>query len=73
MPTEEQCYAKHEEINNKLNEIKLSIARLPAEIFSKADDRFATKITQTIVYTMLATIFFAVLGSLVSTVVKAFN
>lgn len=47
--TAEQCYQQHKELNNNINEIKISIAELPDKIMEKAETKFASKLTEKIV------------------------
>jgi hypothetical protein len=69
--TQEQCFKQHEDVNNKLNDILIKLAELPEKVLEKADKKFASKLTERIVYTMVTIICLGVLTALVSTVVKA--
>ena len=55
------CYEKHSGIQKKLNGIEVTLAKLPEELFNKFEKKFASKMTERVVYVMLGTIFLAVL------------
>lgn len=60
-------------IKDSINEIKITIAQLPEVFMGKCENKFASKVTEKIVYTMIGIICVGVLTALLSTVVKAFN
>lgn len=56
---------KIDDIKNEIGEMKIMLAGLPEKMFEKADQRYAGKPTEKIVYGMVGLILVIVLTSLV--------
>lgn len=71
MVTEEQCFKQHKDVNDNLNDIKISIAELPEKIFEKGSEKFASKLTEKIVYALVSVVLLAVASAITGLVVYA--
>ena len=60
---------KIDDLTKSLVEIQISIAKLPEKMFEKADERYASKTSERIVYGMVGTVVTAVLLALVYLVI----
>lgn len=72
----ENNFAEHKIIMDKIDdiiksiaEIQCSMAGLPEKIFEKADERYASKTSERVIYGMVGTIVTAVLLSLIYLVI----
>jgi Txe/YoeB family toxin of Txe-Axe toxin-antitoxin module len=61
---------KIDDLTKSLVEIQISIAKLPEKMFEKADERYASKLSEKIVYGMAGTVLTLVLTALVFLVIK---
>jgi hypothetical protein len=73
--TKKECFDRHESLNENLGknftEIKLSIAELPEKILEKSAEKFASKLTEKIVYGLCGFILLAFLAAVTGLVVYA--
>lgn len=53
---------KFDNIQQEITEIKVSIAELPEKILEKANEKFASKLTEKVVYALLVLVFLAAVG-----------
>ena len=65
------CDNRHKEMNKKIDKlseaiqsIKVSLAKLPEEIIEKSEGRFASKLTERIVYGLVGLIILTFVGNL---------
>jgi len=61
---------KIDDLTKSLVEIQISIAKLPEKMFEKADERYASKLSEKIVYGMAGIVLTLVLTALVFLVIK---
>lgn len=61
---------KMEEITDSINELKISIAELPEKIFEKADDRYASKITERGFYALVGALSLGVIYLIINSLIK---
>lgn len=59
-------------IKDDINQIKISIVGLPQEIYEKCDKKFASKLVEKVVYTLLTISFIGALSFFIKTATNAF-
>lgn len=67
------CTKNVDNMLKELNDIKISIAKLPETILEKADIRYAGKLSEKLVYGMVVIVLGSVMSSLVYLVVRPNN
>lgn len=58
------------EISNKIDNLALKFAEFPERFFEKADKRYASKLSEKVVYSMVGIVLTIVFGALVYSVLK---
>ena len=59
-----------DDISSKITSLEVAIAGFPEKMVKKNDEKYASKLTQKIVYSMVAFILMAVLSSIIYLVIK---
>ena len=59
-----------DDISNKITSLEITIAGLPEKMVKRNDEKYASKLTQKIVYGMVAFILMAVLSAIIYLVIK---
>lgn len=60
------------QIKVSITNLKVSITKLPQEIYDKCDKKFASKLVERVVYTLLAISFFGAISFFIKTATNAF-
>jgi len=61
---------KMDDIYNELEKIKIELAKLPEKLAEKFDQRYASKLTQRIVYGLVTLIMVGVLGAILTLILR---
>jgi len=61
---------KLDELKNNIYEIKILLATMPKQIIDECDSRYASKISEKVVYSMVGLVLTAFMGSLIYLVIK---
>ena len=57
---------KIDKLEEKINQIAIDIVKLPEKIFEKSDEKYASKLTEKVVYTLIGLILLAVIGNIIT-------
>lgn len=61
---------KIDEIKKAVNDLKIAIAVLPEKVFEKGDQRYASKLSERVIFGMVGMILTTVLGAVIYLVLK---
>lgn len=61
---------KIDDIKKAINDLRIDIAELPAKIFDKGDKRYASKLSEKIIYGMVGVILTSVLMAVIYLIIK---